>query len=57
MTGYRRAVAVLATVMIALGFALVVVTLIHGVGIGLLIGALFIAAGAGRLTLLRRRSR
>jgi len=57
VTGYRRAVAVLATVMIALGFALVVVTLIHGVGIGLLIGALFIAAGAGRLTLLRRRSR
>jgi hypothetical protein len=57
VTTYRNAVAVMAVLMIALGFALIVATLIRGVGVGLLIGALFIAAGAGRLTLLRRRAR
>jgi len=52
---YRRVVAVMAALMIAIGFALVVRTLVHGFGIGVVLGALFIAAGAGRLTLLRRR--
>jgi hypothetical protein len=42
--------------MIGLGFALIVVTLLHGFGVGILLGALFVAAGAGRLTLLRRRT-
>ncbi len=55
MIVYRRAVTVLALAMIALGCVLIVVTAIHGFGVGLLIGALFVAAGAGRLTLLRRR--
>ena len=40
---------------VAIGVALLVVTTIHGGGIvGFLLGALFIAAGAGRLYLLRR---
>ena len=57
MIVYRRAVTAMALLMIALGFALIVVTVIHGFGVGLLIGALFMAAGAGRLALLRRRAR
>jgi hypothetical protein len=51
---YRRAVAGMAMVMVVLGFVLIVVTLLHGFGVGVVLGALFIAAGAGRLTLLRR---
>jgi MFS superfamily sulfate permease-like transporter len=42
--------------MIALGLAMIVVTLIHGVGVGLLLGALFVAAGSARLYMLRRRT-
>ena len=57
MIVYRRAVTAMALLMIVLGFALIVVTVIHGFGVGLLIGALFMAAGAGRLALLRRRAR
>jgi MFS superfamily sulfate permease-like transporter len=41
--------------MIALGIAMIVVTLVHGVGVGLLLGALFVAAGGARLFMLRRR--
>jgi hypothetical protein len=40
----------------ALGVALIAVTLAHGGGgVGILLGVLFLAAGAGRLFLLRRR--
>jgi hypothetical protein len=40
----------------ALGVALIAVTLAHGGGtVGILLGVLFLAAGAGRLVLLRRR--
>jgi hypothetical protein len=55
-TIYRNAIALSSIVMIGLGFALIVVTLLHGFGVGILLGALFVAAGAGRLTLLRRRT-
>jgi hypothetical protein len=41
--------------MIALGIAMIVVTLAHGFGVGLLLGILFVAAGIGRLLMLRRR--
>ncbi len=52
---YRRAVAGFAIVFIGIGFALLVVTALHGGGLaGFLFGALFIALGAGRLHLLRR---
>ena len=43
--------------MIALGIAMIVVTLTHGFGVGILLGVLFIAAGAGRLLMLRRKER
>jgi hypothetical protein len=42
--------------MIALGVAMIVVTLTHGFGVGLLLGVLFIAAGVGRLLMLRRKA-
>ncbi len=55
MNGYRRAVAGLAVSCVALGLALLVVTALHGGGVvGFLVGGLFVALGAGRLTLLRR---
>jgi hypothetical protein len=41
--------------MIALGIAMIVVTLTRGFGVGILLGVLFIAAGVGRLLMLRRK--
>jgi len=41
--------------MIALGIAMIAVAVVHGFGVGLLLGVLFIAAGVGRLLMLRRR--
>ena len=53
---YRLGVAVFAVVFIGLGFALLVVTALRGGGaLGFVVGALFIALGAARLHLLRRR--
>jgi hypothetical protein len=46
---------VLALVTIALGVVMLVITVGRGGGVGILLGLLFIAAGAGRLYLLRRR--
>lgn len=58
MRAYGAATAVLAVVFVGIGIALVVETAVAGGGIGFLFGALFIAAGAGRLyLLLRRRTR
>jgi Flp pilus assembly protein TadB len=57
VTAYRRLVQLTASVTIVLGIAIVAVTLANGVGVGLLIGALFVAAGVGRLVMLRRRTR
>jgi hypothetical protein len=52
---YRVGVTVFGLAFVAIGFALLVVTALHGGGVvGFLLGALFIAAGAGRLYLLRR---
>ena len=53
---YRSAVALFALAFLGIGVALLVVTAIHGGGIGFLLGALFIAAGTARLYLLRRGS-
>ena len=58
MSAYRALTQLLAVTTIALGLALVVVTLRRGGGaasVGILLGLLFVAAGAGRLWLLRRR--
>jgi hypothetical protein len=48
---------VLSGMLVALGVAIIVRTFAEGIGggLGLLIGALFILAGAGRLYLQRRR--
>ena len=52
----RLARALLAFTITALGLALLAVTLAHGGGeLGLILGGLFTALGAGRLYLLRRR--
>jgi hypothetical protein len=51
---YKSTVVVMAVLMMLLGFALVVRTLLNGFGVGVILGALFIAAGAGRLALMRR---
>ena len=40
---------------VVLGVAILVRTVFGGGGVGLLIGALFVALGAGRIYLLRRR--
>ena len=56
MSMYRNLVGGMAIVMILLGLAMLSFTLRHGFGVGVLLGLLFIAAGAGRLLMLRRRS-
>ncbi len=56
MKAYRATVVVFALTFVALGFALLVVTALHGGGVlGFVVGALFVGLGAGRLALLRRR--
>jgi hypothetical protein len=58
MRAYRIAVLVFSLAFVAIGLALVVRTAAEGGGVvGFLLGALFVAFGAGRLTLERRRSR
>lgn len=57
MRAYRIGVAALATLFVGLGIALIARTAQQGGGIGYLLGALFTALGAARLTLLRRRGR
>ena len=58
MTVYRGAIAVLAVTFIGIGVALLAVTAAHGGGVlGFVLGALFIALGVGRLTLLLRGGR
>ena len=53
---YRGAVAVFALVFVGIGIALIVVTAAQGGGVlGFVLGGLFIAAGAARLSLLRRQ--
>jgi hypothetical protein len=55
---YGRLIRLTSAVTVALGVAILIVTAIHGGGItGFLIGALFVAAGAGRITMLRRSGR
>ncbi len=52
---YRTLTRISAALLVALGVTMFVVTLWHGGGVGLVLGSLFVAAGAGRLFLLRRR--
>ncbi|HZT15980.1 MAG TPA: hypothetical protein VFA19_08530 [Gaiellaceae bacterium] len=55
MSAYRSLVVLLAALTAALGIVMLAVTLANGGGVGILIGVLFLAAGGGRLYLLRRR--
>ena len=58
MKAYRRAVAAFAVVFVAIGVGLVIATAAEGGGVvGFLLGGLFVALGAGRLTLLLRGGR
>jgi len=52
---YRTLTTISASLLVALGIVMIVVTSVHGGGVGLLLGALFVAAGGGRLWLLRRK--
>jgi len=53
--GYRAMVQLLAVATIAIGVAMLAITIRRGGGVGVLLGLLFVAAGAGRLYLVRRR--
>jgi hypothetical protein len=53
---YRTLTTVSASLLVALGVVMLAVTLWHGGGVGVLLGVLFMAAGAGRLWLLRRKA-
>lgn len=56
MKAYRPLSIVLGATIVALGVALIVVTLANGGGqLGVVLGVLFIAAGAGRLYVQRGR--
>ena len=58
MSLYRGVVTVLALLFVGIGVALLVVTAVNEGGVlGFPLGALFIALGVGRLTLLRRGGR
>jgi hypothetical protein len=53
--GYRLATMLLALATMCLGLAIFVIGAIKGGSSGMVIGALFVAAGGGRLWLIRRR--
>ena len=55
MNRYPWLVFAFGVVAAGLGVALIVETAIEGGGVGYVLGLLFIAAGAGRIYLLRRR--
>jgi hypothetical protein len=55
VTAYRTATLALALVFVGIGVALLVETAVVGGALGYVIGLLFVAAGAGRLYLLRTR--
>jgi uncharacterized membrane protein HdeD (DUF308 family) len=52
---YRRSILIFGASAIVLGLAIFARTVYEGGGIGILLGILFVAVGAGRIYLLRRR--
>jgi hypothetical protein len=56
MSTYQGLVTFMALAMILLGLAMLTITLLHGFGVGVILGVLFVAAGVGRLLMLRRRT-
>ena len=55
MKAYRYSVILFALTAVGIGFALLVITALRGGWVGFVLGALFIAYGAGRFALMRRR--
>jgi hypothetical protein len=53
---YRSLTRLTSLLMVGLGLAMLVVTAVHGGGVGLILGPLFMVAGCGRLLMLRRRA-
>ena len=53
---YASMTRVMAGLMIFLGVGMLLLTLRHGFGVGVILGVLFVAAGVGRLLMLRRRT-
>ena len=55
MNAYRGASVLLSATIVVLGIVMIAVTAAHGGGqVGFVLGVLFVAAGAGRLYILRR---
>ena len=52
---HRAGVVAFGLLMCGLGVAMTVITALRGGGLGLILGPLFVAAGLGRMWLLRRR--
>jgi hypothetical protein len=52
---HRFAVGLFGVTFVAIGVTMIVLTALRGGGLGLLLGPLFVALGAGRLYLLVRR--
>ncbi|MEO5634428.1 hypothetical protein [Gaiella sp.] len=56
MIWYRRSIFVFSACFVLIGIALLVVTAVNGGGlVGLVLGALFVALGVGRVQLERKR--
>jgi hypothetical protein len=55
MSTYRGLATFMALLMILLGLGMLSITLVHGFGVGVVLGLLFVGAGVGRLYVMRRR--
>jgi hypothetical protein len=55
MGTYKGLATFMALLMIVMGLAMLSFTLVHGFGVGVILGLLFVGAGAGRLYVMRRR--
>ena len=53
---YRSMTTVMAGLMILLGLSMLLITLQTGFGVGIILGVLFVAAGVGRLYMVRKRA-
>jgi len=55
MSTYKGLVTFMALLMVVLGVGMLSIAIAHGGGVGLILGALFVAAGVGRILMMRRR--
>ena len=56
MSTYKGLTTLMALTMIVLGLTMLTLTLVRGFGVGVILGVLFVAAGVGRILLMRRRN-